>query len=111
MLFSTYTAHGSGSGGGTYPTHFSNVEGSHASSLGTYKIGEVHYGKNGKGYRMHGLDKSNSRAYERYILVHGANYIGNGRSGTSWGCFAVPYKDLNMVMILLTKGDILVARR
>jgi hypothetical protein len=110
LLFSTYTSHGSGSGRGLYPDRFSNVIGSKASSLGTFRIKELHYGKHGKSYRLEGLSSTNSNAYIRLIEIHGADYIGDGKTGTSWGCFAVPFTDLDTVMTLLQPGDYLYAR-
>lgn len=111
LLYSTWTAHGAGSSKGKYATTFSNDFNSHASSLGTYRIEEVYYGKHGKNYRLSGLSKSNSNAYERYIEIHGADYIGNGKTGTSWGCFAVPKAAMFYIFKYLKPGDYLYAQK
>ena len=75
---------------------FSNVEGSHCSSLGKYKVGERGYSQWGINikYLLHGLEKSNRNALERYIVLHGWNLIANEQTypqGTpeGWGCPAV----------------------
>ena len=49
---------------------FSNIEGSYQSSLGKYEIKESYHGKFGKSYRLNGLDKSNSNAMSRAIVMH-----------------------------------------
>lgn len=51
---------------------FSNVEGSYCSSLGKYKIGSRAYSSWGINvhYKMHGLDRTNSNAFKRWIVLH-----------------------------------------
>ena len=49
---------------------FSNVNNSLATSLGKYSIGESYSGRFGKAYKLYGLDKSNSNAYMRNIVLH-----------------------------------------
>jgi hypothetical protein len=51
---------------------FSNVEGSYCSSLGKYKIGIRSYSKWGINvhYKLHGLEKTNSNAFQRQIVLH-----------------------------------------
>lgn len=49
---------------------FSNVINSNCTSLGKYKIGTSYTGKFGKSYKLHGLDNTNSNAFERYIVLH-----------------------------------------
>ncbi|MGB0432153.1 MAG: murein L,D-transpeptidase catalytic domain-containing protein, partial [Bacteroidia bacterium] len=50
---------------------FSNVSGSHCSSLGKYKIGARGWSNWGihVNYKLHGLETSNSKAYERDIVL------------------------------------------
>jgi len=79
----------------TNPT-FSNVPESHQSSLGKYKIGKRGYSSWGinVNYKMHGLQKTNSNAYERVIVLHSWDMIPNEEcypNGTpeGWGCPAV----------------------
>ncbi|HIG23411.1 MAG TPA: murein L,D-transpeptidase catalytic domain family protein [Henriciella marina] len=70
---------------------FSNVSGSKMTSLGTYVTAETYYGKHGLSLRLDGLDKENSRARERAIVIHGADYVTPTRTkmGRSWGCPAL----------------------
>ncbi|UPT71798.1 MAG: murein L,D-transpeptidase catalytic domain family protein [Flavobacterium sp. JAD_PAG50586_2] len=49
---------------------FSNINNSLATSLGKYSIGESYSGQFGKAYKLYGLDKSNSNAYSRNIVLH-----------------------------------------
>jgi hypothetical protein len=49
---------------------FSNIPGSNATSLGRYKIGQSYMGKFGLAYKLHGLDKTNNKAFERFVVLH-----------------------------------------
>jgi L,D-transpeptidase catalytic domain len=109
IVFSTYVAHGSGSGRGIYAKTFSNQPNSRASSLGTYKTGVVYKGHNGPSRYLYGLSSTNSNVFRRQIVIHGASYIGNGKIGNSWGCFAVPFKDLNTVLYYTQPGTTIIA--
>lgn len=64
-------AHGSGSETGIGgELKFSNIPNSYASSLGKYEIGHHYIGKFGKAYKLNGLDKTNDKALERFIVLH-----------------------------------------
>lgn len=64
-------AHGRGSEvGKSGKLKFSNIENSHATSLGKYRIGKSYQGKFGKAYKLYGLDSSNSNALVRNIVLH-----------------------------------------
>lgn len=95
LLYHEVVAHGQGSGG-DIPTHFSNADGSHASSLGLFVTGHTYVGHNGLSLRMDGLEQGvNDAAMARAIVMHGAGYVnpkvnqGMGRLGRSWGCPAL----------------------
>ena len=71
VLEKAIVAHGSGSVvKGTDDLVFSNTENSYQSSLGNYEIGSSYIGKFGKAYRLKGLDKTNSNALKRAIVLH-----------------------------------------
>ncbi len=96
VLFNTYVAHGKGSGD-DLATSFSNQENTHKSSLGFYVTGDIYDGEHGTSLRLMGMDMGfNDAAYDRGIVVHGAEYVcnkfvaNNQRLGRSWGCPAVP---------------------
>ncbi len=64
-------AHGSGSETGIENNlKFSNEDNSLATSLGRYSIGESYHGRFGKAYKLYGLDKTNSNAFLRNIVLH-----------------------------------------
>ena len=95
LLHHEHVAHGSGSGQ-NMATRFSNVEGSHATSLGLFRTAETYIGGNGYSLRMDGLDPGfNDNARMRAIVIHGAWYANpdmiakQGRLGRSQGCPAL----------------------
>lgn len=49
---------------------FSNEPNSNCSSLGRYRIGGKYKGRFGDAYKLHGLDKSNSNAFARNVVLH-----------------------------------------
>lgn len=67
--------HGSGSITGGEELYFSNVPGSSCTSLGRYKIGNPYQGRFGLAYKLHGLDKTNSKAFERFVVLHGHSCV------------------------------------
>jgi L,D-transpeptidase catalytic domain len=62
--------HGSGSGSGRDRLSFSNIPNSNCTSLGKYKVGRSYMGRFGLAYKLHGLDVSNDRAFERFVVLH-----------------------------------------
>ena len=95
LRYEELVAHGKGSGE-NLATRFSNEPDSHQSSLGLFLTEDTYVGKNGYSLRLRGLDEGfNDRAYERAIVMHGANYVSDdvarkaGRLGRSWGCPAL----------------------
>jgi L,D-transpeptidase catalytic domain len=72
LEFSSLVAHGFGS----YKQDcddklvFSNMPYSFKTSLGKYKIGSSYKGTYGLSYKLFGLDSTNSRAFERAIVLH-----------------------------------------
>jgi len=95
LLYQEVVAHGRGSGENLAKV-FSNVSGSHTSSLGLFLTGETYQGRNGYSLRMEGLEPGvNDAAMARAIVMHGAPYVDTqaaaqqGRLGRSFGCPAV----------------------
>jgi hypothetical protein len=113
VLFHTHVAHGQGSGD-NYATRFSNVGGSHASSLGLYLTGDTYQGGNGYSLLLDGLEPGvNDNARSRSIVVHGADYAdpsviaSAGRLGRSWGCPALPRAVTRPVIDAIKDGSVL----
>ncbi len=113
ILLNDYVAHGQGSGD-EFAVAFSNTNNSHQSSLGFYVTGETYVGDHGNSLRLHGMDNGyNSAAYDRAIVVHGADYVcpefvaGQKRLGRSWGCPAVSNKVIGKVINYIKDGTCL----
>ena len=94
ILQAEYVAHGEGSGD-LVPTRFSNRDGTHQSSLGTFITGTTFTGIRGHSLRLHGLEPGiNDNAYARGIVIHGTPGVSEakarqGKMGRTEGCPAV----------------------
>lgn len=91
---------------------FSNVDGSHCSSLGKYKIGQRAHSDWGVGikYFLHGLEPSNSNAFKRLIVFHAWDVVNEEETypyGTpeGWGCPTISNKSFLQIDPLLQKSD------
>lgn len=109
VLYNTFVAHGRNTGGNE-ATKFSNIPNSFQSSLGFYMTDGTYYGGNGLSLYLDGMEEGfNSKARERYIVLHGADYATpdfitrTGRLGRSYGCPSVP-TELNKEIIDTIKG-------
>ena len=81
ILEKAIVSHGSGSViENSDQLKFSNVEGSYQSSLGKYEIGNSYVGTFGKSYRLKGLDKTNSNAMNRAIVLHSLGCVSDKES-------------------------------
>jgi hypothetical protein len=70
-------AHGSGKSSTESKPEFSNVPGSYCTSLGKYKIDIRSYSKWGINihYKLHGLEKTNDKAFGRIVVLHSYNPV------------------------------------
>lgn len=112
LVLRDLVAHGKNSGM-TNPSAFSNVEGSHQSSLGLFRAEESYRGKHGYSLRLDGLEPGiNDRARQRAIVIHGADYVNDnwvrdyGRIGRSHGCPAVDREIISEVVDNLKGGQL-----
>jgi len=115
LLFEEFVAHGRGSGDDV-PNAFSNLEGSHQTSLGLYLTDETYEGGNGYSLKLQGLSRGfNESAMERYIVMHGAAYVNPdavpalGRLGRSLGCPAVRNEVARPIIDTLKLGQFIYA--
>ncbi len=91
---------------------FSNIDGSHCSSIGKYKIGErAHsdWGINIK-YVLHGLESTNSNAFKRFIVFHSWEVVSDEEvypNGTpeGWGCPTISNKSFKIIDPLLKSSS------
>ena len=115
LLYAERVAHGRGSGD-NLSERFSNLPGSHQSSLGLFRTRETYVGQNGYSLRLDGLEPGfNDRARERAIVMHGAPYVGEdtvrirGGVGRSHGCPAVRQEIARPLIDALKEGQYLFA--
>lgn len=112
LFDSEYVAHGEGSGDRTTATRFSNVDGSHQSSLGTFITGDVFFGVRGRSLELHGIEEGiNDNAYSRGILIHGTRYVSEARAlqgtqGVTEGCAGIPAKSAKRVIRRIAHGTV-----
>jgi hypothetical protein len=113
VVMNTYVAHGRNSGT-EYATHFSNKPESLQSSLGFYVTRQTYTGEHGLSLRVQGLEPGfNDKAYDRAIVIHGADYIGAERlrngsfMGRSYGCPAIPANESAALINIIKNGSCL----
>lgn len=90
-----------------YADTFSNTPNSKMSSLGGFVTGDTYYGRHGLSLRLHGLEPRNDLAEARAIVIHGADYVSEGRNimGRSWGCPALSQSDAQRVIPIIAGGS------
>ena len=54
---------------------YGNEVGCGCTSLGKYKIGNPYKGKFGLAYKLHGLDATNSNAFQRFVVLHSLSCV------------------------------------
>jgi hypothetical protein len=107
VVMNTYVAHGRNSGL-DYATRFSNKPESLQSSLGFFVTRQTYTGENGLSLKLQGLEPGfNDKAYERAIVIHGADYIGAEKTGRSFGCPAVPANESAALINTIKNGNCL----
>ncbi|WP_348797030.1 murein L,D-transpeptidase catalytic domain-containing protein [Flavobacterium adhaerens] len=90
----------------------SNIDGSHASSVGKYIIGKRGYSNWGihVNYLLHGKDKTNFNALQRQIVLHSWEEVADEETypiGTpeGWGCPAVSNSTMHTLDEILIKSN------
>lgn len=115
VMFHTHVAHGCRSGG-NHAEKFSDLPGSHQTSLGVFVTGSTYQGKHGTSLLLHGLEKGfNANALQRRIVIHSANYVSDGtiksqgRLGRSHGCPALNQKIAQPIIRSIKDGSVVFA--
>ena len=103
-------AHGSGSDKGTGDLYFSNEPNSNCTSLGKYKVGNSYNGKFGLAFKLYGLDKTNSKVFERFVVLHAHSCVADKEVDPlpiceSWGCPTVSPTFLTALKIYIDKAN------
>jgi hypothetical protein len=98
--------HGSGSANATEDLFFSNVPNSFCTSTGHYKVGKSYSGNFGLAYKLHGLDKTNDKAFNRFVVLHGHECVPDREVWPaliceSWGCPTVSPVFLKQLQLYL----------
>ncbi len=71
ILEQAVVAHGVGSETAVDDSlQFSNTPGSLMTSLGMYSVGGKYQGNFGTAYKLNGLEKTNNKAFERFVVLH-----------------------------------------
>jgi len=110
LTLNTFVAHGKNSGV-DQAERFSNTPESEESSLGFYVTKNTYVGKHGLSLKLSGLENGfNNNAEARAIVVHGAEYVNEGRTlsaymGRSQGCPAIPQSVAPKVINLIKGGS------
>ena len=102
--------HGSGSEKRGDQLYFSNIPNSNCTSLGRYKIGASYQGKFGLAFKLYGLDKTNSKAFERFVVLHAHSCVPEEEVSPlliceSWGCPTVSPTFLTVLKKYIDKAD------
>lgn len=110
IVFSGLVAHGSCDQNFLPDPKFSNDPGGGCTSIGKYKVGYSYKGQYGKAYKLFGLDKTNSNAYSRAVVLHGYTCVPDeeiypGAVCNSLGCTMVSYGFLGKVSNIIDRSD------
>ncbi len=102
-------AHGSGSETKSDGLKFNNTIGGLATSLGKYKVGNSYYGKFGLAYKLQGLDVTNNKALERFVVLHSHDCVPGEEVDpfpicVSWGCPTVAPSFLKILQEKIAKA-------
>ena len=115
LLYNTYVAHGKNSGLDV-PHHFSNINSSKQTSLGTFVTKNTYIGSKGYSLNLQGLEKGfNDNALSRRVVIHGAWYVepdfikAVGRAGRSWGCPSIAKTMARTVINTIKDGSVVFA--
>lgn len=111
IVISGLCAHGVGGGSTATTPVFSNVVGSNCTSLGKYKLKNRSYSNWGINihYKMYGLEKTNSNAFKRIVVLHSYTPVPNYEIypqtlfGVSAGCPVISDDKMSQIDRLLIK--------
>jgi len=106
-------AHGNGGGSTANKPVYSNKIGSNCTSLGKYKLGKRAYSNWGINvhYKMHGLEKTNSNAFKRIVVLHSYTPVPAFESyplpvfNVSYGCPVIANATMRKIDELIKSGQ------
>ncbi len=105
VVYSAYAMHGPGRGSTDRTPVFSNDYGSKCSSVGRFEVTKLRGNKIRTGFRLKGLDRSNSRSLARGIMLHGSKWVDRNKrhrfiplnEKSCQGCVTVSTKDMDYI--------------
>jgi hypothetical protein len=105
--------HGPGKGSTDETPVFSNVPGSHCSSIGRFEVTRLRGRRNKNGFYLKGLEFSNSSAFSRGIMIHSSKWVDRNRwrkyiplnSKCCLGCVTVSTRDMAYINRLVGKEE------
>jgi hypothetical protein len=104
IVASGLVAHGTGSETFKGQLVFSNTPDSRCTSLGKYKVGTSYNGMYGFSYKLTGLDSTNSKAFDRAIVLHGHACVPEIDNGFYPICFSYGCPMVNPTFLQTIKG-------
>ena len=113
IVYSGHAMHGPGKGSTDEIPVFSNVYGSHCSSVGKFAVTRKRGIRNKTGLRLKGLDHSNNNAYSRGIMIHSSRWVDRNKwrryiplnEKTCQGCVTVSTRDMAYINRLVGKEE------
>ena len=102
VVYRGHAMHGPGKGSTAEKPVFSNVPGSHCSSLGRFEVTRHRGRRNKTGFYLKGLEFSNSSAFSRGIMIHSSKWVDYNRwrryiplnAKCCLGCVTVSTRDM-----------------
>ena len=113
VVYSGHAMHGPGKGSTDETPVFSNVPGSHCSSIGRFEVTR-HRGRSNKtGFYLKGLEFSNSSAFSRGIMIHSSRWVDYNcwrryiplNAKSCLGCVTVSTRDMAYINRLVGKEE------
>lgn len=110
IVDSGLVAHGAGGNSFAATARFSNVPDSYCSSVGKYKIGAMYKGRFGDAFKLHGLENTNDKAYQRFVVLHAYDCVPDAPSYpeylcNSLGCPMLSYAFLKRIKKTITASQ------
>ena len=113
VIYSGHAMHGPGKGSTDETPVFSNVPGSHCSSLGRFEVTRHRGRRNKTGFYLKGLEFSNSSAFSRGMMIHSSKWVDYNRwrkyiplnSKCCLGCVTVSTRDMAYINRLVGKEE------
>lgn len=110
LAYSGLVAHGSCNEGYISHPRFSNASESGCSSLGKYKVGGFYHGKYGASFKLYGLERSNSNAYQRGVVIHAHECVPDDEiypraMCNSFGCPMVSFNFFARLSSIINSSD------